>query len=618
LETEVIRQRQRIEELTAELDKWHIMAGKLSDVFYNNQLPMAVSNFDDGLIIIVNNTFSDVMGYSREEARTKSIYDIQLWEDPAERYELIKKVAENGSFSRPTCSFIKKDGEMLHGHLAYSLIELDGKRYLITLIMDSTEKIKMRKSLQIANEMFSKAFYNNLIIMGISRLEDGVYIDVNNVFADKYGLAREEIIGKSAFELGIWTDSEDRLKMSEQLHTDGYMENQEYRFRNRDGEVGHVITNLNVLEIYGEKCIVISAMDITQRKIVEESLKQSRKLLLQIFNSNPLSIIVVSTKDQRIIEVNDTFLVQYNLVRENFTGGEKIYLYDWFGRDEIYDSFNAVIAQGFIQNREISYQLINGESRISLVSAVLISWEGDECVLVISNDITELRNYQKEMARLDNLKLIGQMSAGMAHEIRNPMTSIRGYLELFKMRDRYKNDIEVLDLVIGEIDRLNDLITVFMSLAKNREIDLKPQSLKTTIMNLMPLILVDAYQQNVSVEVDLQDTEQVMIDEAQIRQLIFNLAHNGLDAMPLGGILTFRTYQDYNGVNLVIQDQGNGISSEVLDQIGTPFFTTKDNGTGLGLAVCYSIVENHNAKINFKTGENGTAFTVTFLRVSNK
>jgi len=293
-------------------------------------------------------------------------------------------------------------------------------------------------------------------------------------------------------------------------------------------------------------------------------------------------------------------------------------LYDWFGRDEIYDSFNAVIAQGFIQNREISYQLINGESRISLVSAVLISWEGDECVLVISNDITELRNYQKEMARLDNLKLIGQMSAGMAHEIRNPMTSIRGYLELFKMRDRYKNDIEVLDLVIGEIDRLNDLITVFMSLAKNREIDLKPQSLKTTIMNLMPLILVDAYQQNVSVEVDLQDTEQVMIDEAQIRQLIFNLAHNGLDAMPLGGILTFRTYQDYNGVNLVIQDQGNGISSEVLDQIGTPFFTTKDNGTGLGLAVCYSIVENHNAKINFKTGENGTAFTVTFLRVSNK
>ena len=293
-------------------------------------------------------------------------------------------------------------------------------------------------------------------------------------------------------------------------------------------------------------------------------------------------------------------------------------MYDWFGRDEIYDSFNAVIAQGFIQNREISYQLINGESRISLVSAVLISWEGDECVLVISNDITELRNYQKEMARLDNLKLIGQMSAGMAHEIRNPMTSIRGYLELFKMRDRYKNDIEVLDLVIGEIDRLNDLITVFMSLAKNREIDLKPQSLKTTIMNLMPLILVDAYQQNVSVEVDLQDTEQVMIDEAQIRQLIFNLAHNGLDAMPLGGILTFRTYQDYNGVNLVIQDQGNGISSEVLDRIGTPFFTTKDNGTGLGLAVCYSIVENHNAKINFKTGENGTAFTVTFLRVSNK
>lgn len=101
------------------------------------------------------------------------------------------------------------------------------------------------------------------------------------------------------------------------------------------------------------------------------------------------------------------------------------------------------------------------------------------------------------------------------------------------------------------------------------------------------------------------------MDEAQIRQLIFNLVRNGIEAMPEGGALTIGAFQDYEGINLVIQDSGCGIPPELASQIEAPFFTTKAGGTGLGLAICKRIVEKHNAVMEFGTSPRGTVFKIT-------
>ncbi|MHB1126144.1 MAG: ATP-binding protein [Bacillota bacterium] len=102
------------------------------------------------------------------------------------------------------------------------------------------------------------------------------------------------------------------------------------------------------------------------------------------------------------------------------------------------------------------------------------------------------------------------------------------------------------------------------------------------------------------------------MDDKEIRQLIINLARNGLEAMPPGGVLTIRTYLEGKEVVLAVEDRGKGISSEVMNKIGTPFFTTKDNGTGLGLAICYSIASRHNATLKIETSPEGSAFFVRF------
>jgi len=136
--------------------------------------------------------------------------------------------------------------------------------------------------------------------------------------------------------------------------------------------------------------------------------------------------------------------------------------------------------------------------------------------------------------------------------------------------------------------------------------------LNSIIDALFPLIQAEATLSGKTVELGLGECPELLLDEKEIRQLILNLALNGLEAMDAGGKLTIKTYTDMQDVILEIQDQGSGIKEELLDKLGTPFLTTKENGTRLGLAVCYSVASRHNAAIEVKTGEWGTTFFVRF------
>jgi signal transduction histidine kinase len=118
--------------------------------------------------------------------------------------------------------------------------------------------------------------------------------------------------------------------------------------------------------------------------------------------------------------------------------------------------------------------------------------------------------------------------------------------------------------------------------------------------------------QEKNIRIAIENIPDLLLDEKEIRQLLLNLLYNGLESMPSGGDITIRTYTENENVVLSIQDQGHGIKPEILEKLGTPFLTTKENGTGLGLAVCYGIAVRHNANINIKTSETGTTFLVNF------
>jgi two-component system, sporulation sensor kinase E len=227
-------------------------------------------------------------------------------------------------------------------------------------------------------------------------------------------------------------------------------------------------------------------------------------------------------------------------------------------------------------------------------------------------DISELKQMQQHLARFDRLHLVGEMAASIGHEIRNPLTTVRGFLQMFSQRSSFQSYKDILDLMLAEIDHSNMIISEFISLAKNKALTLESQNLNPLINSLLPLLQADAILTNKQIFTRLEPIPNFAIDDKEISQLILNLARNGLEAMPPRSELHIRTYVEADKIILAIRDQGTGIPPEHLEKLATPFFSTKEKQLGLGLAICYNIAARHNAEIIFDTSPLGTTFYVCF------
>ena len=156
------------------------------------------------------------------------------------------------------------------------------------------------------------------------------------------------------------------------------------------------------------------------------------------------------------------------------------------------------------------------------------------------------------------------------------------------------------------------MLSEYLDLAKNKTVSYKSQSINQVIQSLYPLIEADAIMSGKEVVLELEEVPDLLINEKEIRQLILNLSRNGLEAMKEGGVLTIRTFRDGNDVVLSVQDQGSGIAPDELEKVFNPFYTSKENGTGMGLPICHKIVNRHKAKLITQTNHKGSTFLVCF------
>lgn len=351
---------------------------------------------------------------------------------------------------------------------------------------------------------------------------------------------------------------------------------------------------------------------LNSHKQAEAALAMAEERFSKTFNSSPNPMAVNRFRDCRFLSVNDSFVKIMGYTREELMNNTPSGLNLWV-REEERDAINSFLNNDRgISNLEVEFRNKSGTSVVALFSAENITVNGEKCVLSILTDITEHKKMEKEMARLDRLNLMGQMAAAIGHEIRNPMTSIRGFLQILMGKAECTNYHEFFTIMIDELDRANAIITEFLSMAKSKPAQLKLQNLNDILNTLHPLIEADARNSNKNVILEQVDIPELMINGKEIRQLVLNIARNGLEAMPQDGNLTIKTYTDYEDVILEISDQGKGIDDKIIDKIGTPFFTTKEQGTGLGLAICESIAVRNNATISLKSNPGGTSFFVRF------
>lgn len=224
----------------------------------------------------------------------------------------------------------------------------------------------------------------------------------------------------------------------------------------------------------------------------------------------------------------------------------------------------------------------------------------------------ERQDLELKMARLDRLDLIGEMAASIGHEVRNPLTTVRGFLQYYQSKKEHAQHMGQFAVMIQELDRANTIIEEFLSLAKNRAINMKTVHLNEIIQDLYPLINASSISENKGIFLQLQDVPSIVADENQIKQLVLNLARNAREAVDTNGKVIIATYLEGDNVVLSVKDNGRGIPYEVYEKLGTPFVTTKEQGTGLGLSICYRIVKTHKARMEVDTSSNGTTFSVWF------
>ncbi|MDQ7092352.1 histidine kinase dimerization/phospho-acceptor domain-containing protein, partial [Desulfosporosinus sp. PR] len=195
----------------------------------------------------------------------------------------------------------------------------------------------------------------------------------------------------------------------------------------------------------------------------------------------------------------------------------------------------------------------------------------EDGLTVFFRNITVLKQQQREFNRLERLNLIGQLAAGISHEIRNPLTTVKGFLQIFGGKPTFEREKPNLDLMISEIDRANEIITGFLSLAKVNADNIRLQSLNEIIHKVFPMLQADAFHNNKEVAIELNELPDILVNENEIRQLILNLVRNGLEVTPEGGKVVIGTFLKADSVVLTIKDQGPGIPPEIQEKIGTPF-----------------------------------------------
>lgn len=324
------------------------------------------------------------------------------------------------------------------------------------------------------------------------------------------------------------------------------------------------------------------------------------------------AVSISNLKENKYIDVNESFIRMFGYSREEVLGRTPMELNLWVKPQEQTNITKIIVKNGTVRNKEMNFLTKGGKIVVGLVSAEIISIGGEKCILTVVGDITERKFIQNEMVRLDRLNIVGEMAVGIAHEVRNPMTTVRGFLQMLGEKKDIKTYKDYFDLMIEELDRANHIIGEYLSLTRDSEQHFSQNCLNNIIDTLEPLLQADAFHAQKYIQVDLGEIPSIYIDEKQIRQLILNLVRNGVEATSSGGAITIKTYQDGDEVVLAIKDEGSGIEPENLQKIGKPFFTTKENGTGLGLSTCYRIAACHSADIQCETGSQGTTFFVRF------
>lgn len=367
-----------------------------------------------------------------------------------------------------------------------------------------------------------------------------------------------------------------------------------------------VIRNGQVVEVIG------SCVDITRRKSMEEALKKSEEQYRLI--ADHMTDIIGLLDIQGNIQYISPSVEKITGLPESFFNGKNILeLTHPEETHSVCDKFQLMMGQKQPVQMICRLMASEGYVRSYEIKAIPII-ENDQVarILAVARDISEKLMTEELLRNSEKLSVIGQLAAGIAHEIRNPLTSLRGFLQLLK--NQSIENQAYYDVMLSELDRINYIASELLVLSKPQMTSFRKNELISMLKSVLTIIETQAIMNNVQIFTDFQfDIMYINCEDNQLKQVFMNILKNGIEAMPDGGEFVIHASKiDTEHILLRFIDKGCGIRKEILPKLGEPFYTTKENGTGLGLMVSKKIIIEHNGSL-FVTSEEGKGTTVEII-----
>jgi two-component system, sporulation sensor kinase E len=584
-----------------------LVSQKMFQDMYNQAIDGIMIFDKNGNIIDVNPSLCRSLNYDKEQLIQMSLTQLVK---PSERYKLMKLWRNLYQVGKATGEFPIALANGEEKYFEFTTTSNIYNEYYMSIMRDTTEKCHMKQRLAKSERKFREIFENAIDAIIIWDDQWNI-IDANPASARTFELSLPQLIG---YNLEHFMDMEDPeiIRVMNEFYERGVIR-AEHPFYMPNGEIKELefTSKRGIIEGYN----LTIYRNISERKRMEQKLRDNEQKFHKIFDGSLDGIVLWDGKGN-IIDVNSAACKIVEMPKEEICHRS---IQDFVSKEhynQLHHHHMMIETEGE-GDGELTYPMSDGRTKIIEFSSKKDIIPG--LYMTMFRDITEKRAMQEQIRKSDTMQVVGQLAAGIAHEIRNPMTALKGFVQL--LQGSIKEDFSLyFDVITSELKRIETIITDFLVLAKPQAVKFEERDVVQIVKETIDLLGAQAALTNVQFLSSFTERLPFVYCETnQLKQVFINIMKNAIEVMPGGGNIIVSAAKHCDRYIVVsIQDEGEGMPEDRVKRLGEPFYTTKEKGTGLGLMVSYKIIEEHKGYIdvNSKIGK-GTTFSI-YLPIYSK
>ncbi|MBS1144402.1 MAG: domain S-box protein [Proteobacteria bacterium] len=638
-----------------DMTQTHELQERFTVAFNGSPAAISLSTLDDGTFLDVNPRYLELLGWAREELLGKSALDFHLWPSDEAREIWRQQLMKTGLLQDYQTEWRRRDGSPIQISVSAEVVHLGGNPYVLAFILDISERVRAAEQIDQLQQRLAIAFRAAPVAACITRQTDGKLVEANARLLSEYGWTREDLIGKTTLEAGLWGSAADRTKMVELLRRDGRVVDYPSIGVGRDGRQREISLSAENVMMDGVPHLVVYIVDTSARMAAERALREREESYRNIVNHAQDGICLVDPETLKILEINDAALRDLGYSRDEFVDKTLDSIQATMSRADLQASIRRImeIGNAVFENQHIRK---DGSIQIARVGASLVTVGGKPMVSSIWQDITEAKRTAKELeqyrehledlvaartAELDAAKNAAEQAnrakseflANMSHEIRTPMNAIIGLTHLAEQHTQDTDQLGRLNKVGDAAHHLLAIINQILDISKIEAGKMELAPVDFRVANLLDTtceLLIDRLESRglrLRKQIDPALPAVLHGDPLRIGQILLNYLGNAVKFTEKGSISIAIELIDRKGDDLIVRfavtDTGIGIAPEHQSRLFKAFeqadnsTTRRFGGTGLGLAIAYQLAHlmDGDAGVSSSLGEGSTFWFTARLKV---